>query len=444
LNRLVGLLLLAGIITGAMYGPSLGLELPDAPAKLVLALLLLLPYLMSDVFAAIKLPRITGYILAGTILGPHVFGFVTSEQIADLSMIEDLALAVIALAAGAELGFADLAGQWKAIGLSLAFQTILVPLMSGITAFLGLAYLGLDSGAVLAGSLAAAGLALARSPSSAIGIISETRARGSFTDQVMAVTISSDVLALFIFAAMISITASMVSGPDQGGGNAVLVTTSAEILLSMIAGALVGAALIRYLSRAKTGLVIPLLGVSFAVSRFARLATPWLETGTGLSLHMEPMLICLVAGLVVRNKSEHGVRLSRALKDGSLPIYALFFSMAGAAIDVEALASMWLLAMVIFAARALSLWLASLAASLAAGQGSKIGNAFGLSYLAQAGVSIGLCRMLSSRFPGWGEQVATLLIATIALNQVVGPVALKFALDRVKETAGARMKSTRR
>ena len=61
-------------------------------------------------------------------------------------------------------------------------------------------------------------------------------------------------------------------------------------------------------------------------------------------------------------------------------------------------------------------------------------KASGLGFIAQAGVSLGLAQLVAERFPDFGSELAAFIIASIAINQVVGPVALKSALSYVRET----------
>ncbi len=56
-----------------------------------------------------------------------------------------------------------------------------------------------------------------------------------------------------------------------------------------------------------------------------------------------------------------------------------------------------------------------------------------LAFITQAGVSLGLTAIVAKRFPEWGTTFATLVVAVIAVNQFIGPIAFKAALTRVGE-----------
>jgi hypothetical protein len=61
-----------------------------------------------------------------------------------------------------------------------------------------------------------------------------------------------------------------------------------------------------------------------------------------------------------------------------------------------------------------------------------------LSFVTQAGVSLGLAGIVVHRFPDWGAALATTIVAVIALNQIVGPIAFKYALEAVGEARAMR------
>jgi hypothetical protein len=95
---------------------------------------------------------------------------------------------------------------------------------------------------------------------------------------------------------------------------------------------------------------------------------------------------------------------------------------------------MWFVALVFVAARA-----GLIAASTAAGE-ALAGKASGavkrwawMGFLPQAGVTLGLASIVARKFPDWGPEVKTIALAMIAMNQIVGPVAFRWALLRSGE-----------
>jgi Kef-type K+ transport system membrane component KefB len=125
----------------------------------------------------------------------------------------------------------------------------------------------------------------------------------------------------------------------------------------------------------------------------------------------------------------------------SLPIYVVFFALAGAALDVDSLRRSWLVAVLLVLVRLVTMWLSGYAGARGSGDPPAFQRLSGLAFSTQAGVSLGLAAIVVRRFSDWGVDLATTLVGVIALNQIIGPIALKYALGAVGE---ARTRSIRR
>ena len=117
----------------------------------------------------------------------------------------------------------------------------------------------------------------------------------------------------------------------------------------------------------------------------------------------------------------------------SLPIYVIFFSLTGAALNIGALKETWLIAVLVVAVRFILISLGAYLGTSSSGDPPRFRQMAGLSFITQAGVSLGLAGIIMRRFPDWGAALATTIVAIIALNQIIGPIALKFALNAVGE-----------
>jgi Kef-type K+ transport system membrane component KefB len=149
---------------------------------------------------------------------------------------------------------------------------------------------------------------------------------------------------------------------------------------------------------------------------------------------MESILIAMSAGFYVQNFSRQGRRLLHALEANSLPIYALFFAVAGADLNITALKTAWVIATAMILARGLALWLSTYLGARMAGDPPVLRQHAWMGFLAQAGVTLGIANIVRERFPVWGVQVAAIIIAMIAVNQLVGPPAFRWALLRAGES----------
>jgi Kef-type K+ transport system membrane component KefB len=434
--RILGLVIVVLFMALALFSASDAAVLTDARSTMTFGFLLLAAYLFGDVLSRFKVPKITGYILAGIFFGPHAFELVDAATVRELKLIDDLALTFIALAAGGELRLWQLRQRRRSITLTVLFLTTIV--FIGVAAFVLAArpLLPFLDGRSMAEVMAVAALlgifAVARSPSSAIAIIHECRARGPFTEMVLGVTVVMDVLVIFLFAVVVSICQASVV-PGVGMDFRFIETIVIALAVSVFAGILLGWVVSLYIGHVEAELLVFILAMAFLVTFFSRQFAFFLDRFYDISFHLEPMLICVTAGFWIQNFSRSGSRFMEQIDRSSLPIYVIFFSLTGAALNVDALKETWLVAVLVVAVRFVLISLGAYLGTSLSGDPPRFRRMSGLSFITQAGVSLGLAGIVMRRFPDWGAALATTIVAIIALNQLIGPIAFKFALNAVGE-----------
>ena len=422
-------------------------QLPEAvgrfgPARISLGygFLLLEAFLVGEIAARFKLPKISGYILAGILCGPYGLGFIDLHLAGKMKLIDDLALTFIALTAGAELHLAILRKRKKTIGFAIASITLIAS--CGIAATVALLHnqLPFAQGGGMARLLTIGALfgviAVARSPTSAIAIIDECRAKGPFTDTVLGVTVAMDSLVILLFAVAISFGEAAVQA-EKGVDLAFAMTVVLQLSISILAGVVIGKGVGFYIRRIEKDLTILLVVLSFLITYASQWLSHTLDAQLGFSFHVEPLLIATAAGFVVQNFTGTGERLSESLHSAALPIFVVFFSMTGVTLNLGALADVWVLALLFSGVRMALTSIAGYVGCGLAGEGRQFRKMFGFGFYTQAGVSLGLTQEIARRFPDWGLEAATFLVGCITLNQLVGPVVFKFALGRMGESGQA-------
>jgi Kef-type K+ transport system membrane component KefB len=441
MTRILGLVIVVLSMAWVLFTVSDAGVDADAGSTMTFGFLLLAAYLAGDVLSRLGLPKLTGYILAGVVFGPHALQLIGVDTVRELKLIDDLALAFIALAAGGELRLAALRRRRRSIALTVSFLTAIVFL--GIAAFTWAArpllpFLdGRSAGEVMTVAALLGVFAAARSPSSAIAIIHECRSRGPFTEMVLGATVVMDVLVIFVFAAVVSVGAALVV-PGGPFDFPFISTIGAELAGSILAGLLLGWAVSLYIRRVGAELLVFTLAAAFLVTFCSRQFAFFLDRVYSISFHLEPMLICVTAGFWIQNFSGSGRPFMEQIERSSLPIYVIFFSLTGAALDIVALRDTWLIAVLVAAVRFALIWVGGYLAATGAGDPPVFRRMAGLSFVTQAGVSLGLAGIVVHRFPDWGAALATTIVAIIALNQIVGPIAFKYALEAVGEARAMR------
>ena len=398
-------------------------------------------HVAGHVMTGLRLPKITGYLCVGLLMGPYLLGFMTVDTVKELGFLSELAVTFIALAAGGELRVAELRDRMRAIALVIVSLTIVVSGLVTLTVFFSRSLLPFTepfSGIqALAVAVLFGTLAVARSPSSAIAVINECKARGPFTETALGVTVAMDVLVILLFAAAIAFCEAVMS-PAAPLDLSFMMTLATGILGGIAVGWIIGRGLAFYIDRVHANLPLLLLGTALLVTSLSHGLSEYLKETQGLALRLEPLLICVTAGFTVQNHSPQGEKFIEAVNAVSLPVYMLFFTLAGAGLNLFALQKTWGIALLIATVRASSIFAAAYVGGRLSGDPPHINRIAGMAYLTQAGVSLGLALEVVRRFPGWGDAFVTVVVAVISINQMVGPVAMRQVLVRAGEARGIR------
>jgi Kef-type K+ transport system membrane component KefB len=437
----------------------------DDPAILLarFALVLVASWAAGSLVQRVRLPRITGHIFAGIACGPHVAGVATERLASMLTSLDVVCLAVIGVAAGAELRASELRKNPRptlvmtlAIStLSFLFVLLSVVLLLGPTSIAMLR--GLSTWhAVAVGSLAGT-LAIARSPASAIAVLHEMRGKGPFCSHVMAVTIVKDVLVVVAFALNMEAVAlsglefhpydvaySAADGTAGGLGRSAarsafaLMRPFAVVAASAACGVLAG-----------VGLFGPALKPARQRPTLSRVLRPAyvLVIASGLyatsaSCGLEALLICMLAGATAANRRhDSGERERDALElavRGLMPINNLvFFTSVGCGLRVPAVVDSGLVAAAMTVARTGAVMVACRLGCVLVGAPAAHKEVMWQGFVTQAGVALGLVRTMERKFPGWGEDLGSLMVACVVVNLLIGPPLFRNAIVAVGESGVA-------
>ncbi|MFH1754887.1 MAG: cation:proton antiporter [Candidatus Latescibacterota bacterium] len=426
INKIAPLTILIGLSAVVLLTPLSRRGVAGGEAPFCLGFILLFGYYLANLLKGLRLPSISAYIAAGMLAGPYAINLLSQEVVQSLQLFDDAALAIIALIAGGEMKLRVLRSRAASFAGVIAGQLLFSFLGAGIVALALLDHLSLPimegSGAVVALALLLGLVMVARSPSTTIGVVTETRSRGPLTELIVGVTVIVDVLILILVAFIVP-TAEMLLTPEQAFSFSfaedLFITVFGSIAIGVFFGALIGS----YLRWIRGYIPLFLVGVGFIGSLVCR------------HFDFEPLLTFMIAGFVITNFSAVGDDLIRGLEKSAFPVYVIFFAISGASIDLDALSVMWRFALLLVVVRALSFlaggWLAGCFAQDVRGHAGTLWTGF----LSQAGVTIGIASIIERKF-GWGGELKTLILAAVAINQLVGPVLLMYLLGRKGEVGG--------
>ena len=397
-----------------------------AGTELAFGYLLLSAYFTGKIFNRLGFPKLTGYLFSGIISGPFVLGMVTKDMGHSLDVVKDTATAIIALEAGAELQLSKIRPVMKTLrGLTIfavigAMFTItgvlflMRPLLPSI-------FNGFDTMQSLA-ICSAIGVALsAQSPTVVMALLAETRADGPLSSVVLASVVVADLTVITVFSIALALTGAAIGGKIDVVETALHVGW--ELIGSMVFGLLIGMVMGQFLKTVKRG------GSLFGLLICVIVA----EIGARMSL--DPLIILLTAGIWLRNwSSADASDMFHNFESAQLPVFLVFFGLAGAKLDIYTLWTYLLPVGIIAAVRAASFFLGARFATKITGAQDVVKKYAWFGLVPQAGLALALALVLRTTFAGsFGDGAAVILFGVVGFNEAVAPPILRRILIKTGE-----------
>ncbi len=419
---LFALLALAGLMHAARSF-ALGPGQPGG-TSLAFGFLLLAAYFSGKVFNRLGLPRLTGYIVAGIVVGPRVLGLVEQAMTDRLKLVGGVATAIIALQAGAELNLRAVRPLFRvvrrisifAVMGTMVVLTFTLLAMRPMIPFLGA--LPIEHAAAVAASI---GVALsAQSPAVVMAMIGELRSEGVLTRTILTLVVVADLAVIISYGVASSAATAMI------GGNVDLVVTVGgiawEVLGSIGVGVFIGFILGQFLIRVRRGIGLFAIMVCVVVAEI------------GHAVQLDPLIIALAAGIFLENASRADARtLLHSFESASLPVYLVFFALAGAKLDLGTLLTLAVPVAIIVVVRATSFFLGSRLATTGPGVDPVVRKMAWLGLVPQAGLALALAELVRRTFPAFGDAAYALVVGVVATNEMIAPIVLRIALIRSGE-----------
>ena len=426
MRRVIILMLLLG---GMQLIVPLGAGVNGSRTLLTFGFLILAAYTIGEIAKSVRVPKIVGYLVAGLIFGPAALNTVTAEATRELEPVSALAIALIALLAGAELRWQEVRERgstiFKIMGAELAVGFIALCLLMVVLRDYVPFLRDAQWRQIIAFSMLFASIAIVHSPSVTMALLSETGARGPVARTTLGVVLVSDVIVVLLFSATLAF-ARFVVPPRSGDVPAISLGVVAwEIIGAVIIGAVLGGAVALYLRFVHRELFLFALLVAFFGAEIARL------------VHVETLLTLLTAGFVMENVSRRGEgeALRHAMGRSAAPVFVVFFALAGAHMAIADIGALWFLVIPIVLVRIAAIRWGTLLGARWAGAPPREGRLVWMGLVSQAGVAIGLATVVGQVYPNRGGQIQTLFLAVIAINETLGPILFRQALVKSGEVS---------
>ena len=378
-----------------------------------LAIALAFALASSKLMKLLKLPNVTGYLIAGLIVGPYVTGLIDSETIASLGIIPETALGFIAFSIGAEFRLSYL----KKVGSA--------PLVIAITESLG-AVIVVDVALIIAGydipfSLSLGAIAAATAPAATLMVVKQYKAKGEVTDTLLAVVALDDAVALMCFGISVAVAKSIAG--SEGFSFMAIANPFIEIFGAMLLGAVAGI-VFRFLTMLFTG-----RGNRLAITY----ALVFTCVGVGSLLGLSSLLACMVMGAIFCNTSKNSDVVFEQTDRMTPPLYMLFFFISGAQLDISILPSIGIIGVIYIVARVIGKIGGAMFGAAVSHSSKNVRNHLGFMLVPQAGVAIGLATTAMTVVPEYGATIRTVILCGTVIYELTGPLITKLALKKAGE-----------
>lgn len=209
----------------------------------------------------------------------------------------------------------------------------------------------------------------------------------------------------------------------QASDESIYLKLAIEIGGSAFAGVVLGVLIALYMRFVGRELLLFVAGIVYVTM---------LVTAT---LHLDAVLVFLTAGFLVSNYARGGETFIHSVEKLSTPVYVVFFTLAGAKLHLDEVMHLFGFAVALVIVRVIAIYIGVKAGAILgnADEGTKKYGWMG--FLSQAGVAITFASFLAdpNRFPESVHALSSLLIAGVAINEVIGPILLKVALSLAGE-----------
>lgn len=377
---------------------------------LSLSSILLAGFLVTRITKLAKLPNVTGYIIAGILIGPYVLNLIPQQMVDNMGFVSDIALAFIAFGVGRFFKKEN----FKETGFGVIVITLFESLLAGIIVTISIHYifhLQWDF-CLLLGAIATA-----TAPASTMVTIRQYHARGNYVNTLLQVVAFDDAVCLIAFS-----LASAIVNADIGAG-----VSASEIIMPIVynigalaAGFVSGVVLSKLMTpkRSEDNRLILTISLLLGIA------------GLCAALDISPLLSCMLFGTTYINMTKDK-ELYKQVERFTPPVLSVFFVVSGMNLDISSFSTLGIIGISYFIIRIAGKYLGAFLGCIITKTTKEVRNYLGLVLIPQAGVAIGLAflgrRILNGTM---GNMLLTIILSSSVLYELVGPVSAKIALLR--------------
>lgn len=370
--------------------------------------------LFNRIAKKVGLPNVTGYLVAGLIIGGSFLKIIPFEMVDSLNSIVTVALGFIAFSIGGEFKLSHI----KKLGARI----ITVTCFEALTAVFLVDAVLLICKFPAPEAIALGAIAAATAPAATLMVVRQYKADGPVTRALLPVVAMDDAICLIAFSISVSIAKSLDAEGDVNYAT-MLLKPLIEIVSALLIGGAVGFVMtycLRFFKSRANRLTLVICAV-------------FLGTALADMLGLSSLLLCMMIGAMVANLYNDLDKLLDVVDHWTPPLFLLFFVLSGADLDVSVLPKVGMLGVLYLVFRSLGKY-------LGAGIGARITHFepnvqkyLGVALLPQAGVAIGMTTIAAVQLPEYGSEIRAVILCATLIYELVGPVLTKIVLTKAGE-----------
>ena len=398
--------------------------------------------IMTRIFKKInlKLPDVTAFLIAGVLVGPFVLGainiplgFNSMEALDRVSFLSTVALGFIAFDIGNEFRLAQLKKTGKVATVIGIVQALAATALVDI-ALIGLHFVLGPEKLPLPVAITLGAIAAATAPAATLMVVRQYKAKGPLTDLLLPIVALDDAVGLVVFAVSFGVAQALEGGALNV--TSVILNPMLEIVCSLALGAAMGGLLtllekLFFSNKNRLSLTIAFVMMTIALS------TLEIPLPGGAKITFSSLLVCMMLGTMFCNLSEYSVDIMKRSEEWTAPLYAVFFVLSGAQLDLSVFRypSILLIGLVFILVRCAGKYLGAWGSATVMGCEPNVRKYLGVTLFPQAGVALGMVVTAQALGQEYGAMIRNIILFAVLVYELVGPLLTKQALMAAGEVA---------
>ena len=391
--------------------------------------------LVSRFVKPLKMPAVTGYLIAGILIGPYCLGrlgvvglgFTSMADVKALSLFNDVALGFIAFAIGNEFRLSQLKHTGRQATVIGIIQALVAALLVDV-ALIALHEFVLGDTLPLADAITLGAIATATAPAATLMVVRQYKAKGKLTDLLLPIVALDDAVGLIVFSVSFGVAKALNLGMFDL--TSILLEPILEIIASLLLGLIMGiifSAVEKYFKsnskRLSLSITFVILTVALSMMEF--------HIGT-VKVGFSSLLVCMMLGTVFCNVCDFSEEIMGKTDRWTAPLFILFFVLSGAELELSVLGNLAIvgIGLAYIVTRSLGKYFGAYISAKAVHCEPLIQRYLGITLLPQAGVALGMSVTVAQTLGEGGQMVRNIVLFGVLIYELVGPTLTRIALTK--------------